>query len=76
MANPSIIGNFNPETKFLTIPNGSFNLIYFEGGGNPSDNIPEIKRLLDNKTSSFCINMQEGFYFVHSYYADGNFIIN
>ena len=71
LANPSIIGKYNSETKFLTIPNGSFDLIYFEGGGKPEINPNEIKRLLNNKTTSFCIGMADGFYYIYSYYGDG-----
>ncbi len=73
VANPSIIGVFDDESKFLTIPDHSFNLIYFEGSGYPENNIDEIKRLLNNKTTSFCIAMDEGDYFVHSCYIDGKF---
>ena len=74
VANPSIIGNFDENTKFETIPDNSFNLIYFEGGGNPKINEDEIKRLLDNRTTSFCIGMKDGKYYIFGHYENGEFI--
>ena len=75
IANPSIVCNFNSDSKFTTIPNNSFNLIYFEGSCDPEINRNEIKRLLDNKTTSFCIGIDEGKYYVYSYYSDGKYNI-
>ena len=73
LANPSIISKFDSTSNFLTIPDHSFKLIYFEGSGTTNININEIKRLLNNKTSSFCIMMTDGVYHIHSYYIDGKF---
>ena len=75
LANPSIISKVNMTSTFLTIPDHSFKLIYFEGGGVSNINVNEIERLLSNKTSSFCIIMKDGVYHVHSYYIDGKFFI-
>jgi hypothetical protein len=73
LANPSIISKVDLTSTFLSIPNHSFKLIYFEGSGVSEINIDEIKRLLNNKTNSFCIMMTDGVYHIHSYYIDGKF---
>lgn len=75
VANPSIVCNFNSDSKFTTIPDNSFNLIYFEGSCDPEINRNEIKRLLNNKSTSFCIGMNNGKYCVYSYYSDGEYYI-
>ena len=75
IANPSIIAKINSTSKFPTIPNHSFNLIYFEESIGTDINIDEIKRLLNNKTNSFCIMIKEGDYHIHSYYTDDIFFI-
>ena len=74
-ANPSIIANVNDKSTFPTIPDHSFKLIYFEGGASNKINVNEIKRLLNNKTCSFCIVMNEGIYYTYSYYLEGKFFI-
>lgn len=76
IANPSIVSYFNDKYKFNTIPNNSFDLIIFEGGGNPLDNPDEIKRLLSNMTNTFCITMIDGKYQIYSFYLDGDYHIN
>lgn len=73
VANPSIIGKFDENTQFVTIPDNSFNLIYFEGGGDPKKNEEEIKRLLDSRTTSFCIRMKNGIYNIYGHYENGEF---
>ena len=73
VANPSIISNFGPDSRYYTIPDHSFTLIYCEGGA-PVNNDREISRLLDNKTTSFYIIVENGDYMVHSFYKDGEFI--
>ncbi len=77
VANPSIVSNFdNPNIIYKTIPSNSFDLIFFEGGGEPNTNPNEIKRLLNSNTNSFCLAMNEGKYIVYSYWFEGRYIIN
>ncbi len=76
VANPSIVSYFNNNTRLNTIPNHSFELIIFEGGGYPSSNPEEIRRLLKNTTNTFCIGMNEGKYYVYSYYLEGIYHVN
>jgi hypothetical protein len=71
VANPSIVANFNKDLRLEKIPNNSFNFIYFEGGGNPEDNPDEIQRLLNRYTTSMCIGMIDGKYYVYSFWNDG-----
>ena len=71
VANPSIIGTFDEQTIFKTIPDHSFNYIIFEGGGDPSSNDIEIKRLLKQDELSYCINNEV----IYSYYKEGNYQI-
>jgi hypothetical protein len=61
---------------YTTIPSNSFDLIFFEGGGEPNTNPNEIKRLLNSNTNSFCLAMDEGKYIVYSYWTEGRYIIN
>ena len=75
LANPSIIGEFGSSTKFPTIPNNSFDIIIFEGGGDPRDNPEEIKRLLNKNSLSFCIELGD-YAFVYSYWREGKYKIN
>jgi hypothetical protein len=56
VANSSIVGDFNEDIKLRTIPDNSFEIIRFEGGGDPFSNDAEIKRLLDSNTLSYCIS--------------------
>lgn len=72
IANPSIISEFNQLSSYLTLPDNSFDLIIFEGGGDPKDNPKEIKRLLNNKTNSFCININK----IYSQYKDGRYFLS
>jgi hypothetical protein len=74
VANPSIIGKFNENIMLGTIPDHCFDFIYFEGGGD--NNNTEIKRLLNNKTLSFCIDIDNGIYYIRSYYNNGVFYDN
>ena len=53
VANPSIVCGFNDATMLPTIPDNSFDIIIFEGGGDGPYN-PEIKRLLNCNKLSFC----------------------
>ena len=76
IANPSIVSYFNENITFPTIPDHSFDLIVFEGGGEPTSNPREIQRLLKNTTNTFCINMIDGKYNIYSYYLEGNYYIN
>lgn len=76
VANPSIVSYFNENIKFNTIPDHSFELIIFEGGGDPLSNPLEIQRLLKNTTNTMCIGMIDGSYYVYSYYFEGNYYIN
>jgi len=76
VSNPSIISYFKENITFPTIPDHSFDLIVFEGGGEPTSNPREIQRLLKNTTNTFCINMIEGKYVIYSYYLEGNYFIN
>jgi hypothetical protein len=78
-ANPSIVSTFDNNNKIIytTIPDNSFDLIIFEGGGelNPD----EIKRLLNKNTNSYCIYYLEkktGIPYVYSYVNDGSYINN
>jgi hypothetical protein len=75
IANPSIVANFNQDLQLLKIPDNSFNLIIFEGGGTAEDNPDEIKRLLNKYTISMCIAMDNGLYYVYSYWNSGEYII-
>jgi hypothetical protein len=66
VANPSIISEFTTGSKYPTIPDNSFDIIIFEGGGNPADNDDEIKRLLNKNNISVCISQDEdGEYIVY-----------
>ena len=76
VANPSIVSYFKNGVNFFTIPDHSFDLIIFEGGGDPSMNSYEIQRLLKNTTNTFCIKMTEGRYDVYSYYFEGQYFVN
>ena len=71
-ANPSILGTWDADTFFRTIPDNSFDLILFEGGGEPSDNDAEIQRLLNKNSVSFCIAQLDK---VYSYYYEGDYTI-
>jgi hypothetical protein len=71
VANPSIIGKFDKDIIFKTIPDHSFNYIIFEGGGIPSSNNNEIKRLLKDDELSYCIDNDN----IYSYYKNGEYII-
>ena len=74
VANPSIVSIFgNNNIIYNTLPNHSFILIIFEGGGDV--NPIEIERLLDNKTNSFCIIQNDGRFIIYSYYQEGKYII-
>ena len=55
VANPSIVSNFNAESHYKTIPDNSFDIIIFEGSGEPSENSNEIKRLLNKNNLSYGI---------------------
>jgi hypothetical protein len=77
VANPSIIAEFKKDIIFRTIPDNSFDIIIFEGGGEPSDNPDEIKRLLNKNNMSFCIyNNEKGKYIIYSYWSKGTYYIN
>ena len=76
VANPSIVANFNADLQLEKIPDNSFNFIFFEGGGTPDDNPDEIQRLLNRYTTSMCIAMLDGTYYVYSYWSDGVYYIN
>ena len=72
LVNPSIIGEFGRLTKFPTIPDNSFDIIIFEGGGDPRDNPEEIKRLLNKNSLSFCLEMTN---YIYSYWREGKYVI-
>lgn len=78
MANSSIIGTFDKDSKFLTLRDNSFDIIIFEGGGNPTDNPNEVKRLLNKNNLSFCIanSPTNGSYIIYSYWNDGIYVNN
>ena len=76
IANPSIVANFNADLRLEKIPDNSFNFIFFEGGGNPDDNPHEIQRLLNKYTTSMCIGMMNGHYYVYSFWSDGEYNIS
>jgi hypothetical protein len=75
LANPSIVARFSEESFFATIPDNSFDIIIFEGGGGPEDNPDEIKRLLNSKNLSFCIGMDDGIYRIYSYWREQDYTI-
>lgn len=70
--------NSKKDIIFRTIPDNSFDIIIFEGGGEPSDNKNEIMRLLNKNNTSFCIynNEEEGKYTIFSYWSDGRYYSN
>jgi hypothetical protein len=76
VANPSIVADFNADLRLEKIPDNSFNFIFFEGGGNPEDNPHEIQRLLNRNTTSMCIGMTQGTYYVYSFWSDGEYFIS
>jgi hypothetical protein len=78
VANPSIVAEFNGHIIFETIPDNSFDIIIFEGGGDPNDNPLEIKRLLNKNNLSFCIcnSVIDGKMIIYSYWSDNKYIIN
>lgn len=76
LANPSIIGEFSAEMNFLSIPDNSFDIIICEGGGDPSTNPNEIKRLLNKNNYSFCICQNNyGRDVIYSEWRDGQYYI-
>ena len=72
----SLVANFNADLRLEKIPDNSFNFIFFEGGGNPENNPNEIQRLLNRNTTSMCIGMMEGSYYVYSFWSDGEYFIS
>jgi len=76
VANPSILADFNADLFLEKIPDNSFNIIIFEGGGLPQDNPHEIQRLLNRYTTSMCIYMYDGRYDIYSHWTEGRYIIN
>ena len=76
LANPSIIGEFAPHINFSSIPDNSFDMIIFEGGGEPKVNPDEIKRLLNKNNYSFCICQDDyGKDMIYSTWRDGKYSI-
>ena len=76
VANPSIVAYFNNDLYLGKIPDNSFNFIIFEGGGDPTNNPAEIKRLLNQNSLSMCIGMEEGNYYVYSCWDRGEYTVN
>ena len=75
-ANPSIVADFNADLFLEKIPDNSFNFIIFEGGAQPEDNPNEIQRLLNRYTTSFCIGMNDGSYYIYSSWNSGTYYTN
>jgi len=75
IANPSIVSFFDETSNYeKSLPDNSFDLIIFEGTGSAKYNPNEIKRLLNNKTYSFCIDMRrDGLYYLFSTYIGNKY---
>ena len=73
-ANPSTVAYFAPTLKLDHIPNNSFNMILFEGGGNPNNNPGIIYRLLNNRIS-FCFGCK-GMYYIFACYFNQDLYLN
>jgi len=65
-ANPSTVALFDNNKIFKNLPDNAFNLIIFEGGGDPHVNPREIERLLNKNSLSLCIGMNDSKYYVFS----------